>query len=526
MKYCTRNIGILKLNTDWFIVGLEAWPRCFCRSETFCDISMISELIYVVLLVERVADSSIVTSVPLEGKTFTDFVLLDGKFFDMATGYGFGRMGGHSGRFDILATASDISEDETGFVDVRGKRRRRSTGGTFNAKSDTMPVDYAGQTRLVPTISKSEYIAMSSDEKLIALFDLMTSGGGVHARVASVENSVTAIDKQVNSHTNRLKLLEYKSIDAEARSRRNNLIFRGIDENMNEDDDECERRVLEIIREHLKLGHEPVIQRAHRLGTLKRRRRLLFAHRAPAAPPARPIIVCFRDYKDVDLILSTAYKLSNTKYGINKDFPKEIMDARSKLWPLYKTERERNPRGTVYIGFPAKLVVDKRVVKDYFPDWYTVIRGSRCSLEEPTTENTEPTSVPPPPPPPPPPPQVNDFSAITVGDRSPEHENQPSDMETSADPADCGETLAPQGTPETAQGTKSSDEPEVTPYDKAMLRLLETISNQAKKQPDYQKPTKGKPRSSSIPRSRDRTIENPTPPNVEAPKQANEPTKD
>ena len=106
-------------------MGLEAWPRCFCRSETFCDISMISEIIYVVLLVERVADSSIVTSVPLEGKTFTDFVLLDGKFFDMATGYGFGRMGGHSGRFDILATASDISEDETGFVDVRGKRRRR-----------------------------------------------------------------------------------------------------------------------------------------------------------------------------------------------------------------------------------------------------------------------------------------------------------------------------------------------------------------------------------------------------------------
>ena len=166
------------------------------------------------------------------------------------------------------------------------------------------------------------------------------------------------------------------------------------------------------------------------------------------------------------------------------------MDARSKLWPLYKTERERNPRGTVYIGFPAKLVVDKRVVKDYFPDWYTVIRGSRCSLEEPTTENTESTTVPPPPPPPPPPPQVNDFSAITVGDRSPEHEHQPSDMETSADPADCGETLAPQGTPDTAQGTKSSDEPEVTPYDKAMLRLLETIFNQAKKQPDYQKPTK------------------------------------
>ena len=181
---------------------------------------------------------------------------------------------------------------------MRSKRRRRSTSGIFNANADYRTVDYAGQTRLVPTISKSEYIAISSNEKLIALFDLMTSGGGVHARMASVEYSVTAIDKQVNAHTNRLKLLEYKSIDAEVRSRHNNLIFRGVDENLNEDDEKCERCVLDIIREQRKLGHEPVILRARRLGSLKQRR--LFWQCAPAAPPARPIAVCFRDYEDLE----------------------------------------------------------------------------------------------------------------------------------------------------------------------------------------------------------------------------------
>ena len=57
------------------------WLRWFCRSEIPCDISMISEIIYVVLLVESVAARSIVTSVPFEGKTFTELVFLDGKIF-------------------------------------------------------------------------------------------------------------------------------------------------------------------------------------------------------------------------------------------------------------------------------------------------------------------------------------------------------------------------------------------------------------------------------------------------------------
>ena len=78
------------------------------------------------------------------------------------------------------------------------------------------------------------------------------------------------------------------------------------------------------------------------------------------------------------MIIGAANKLKNEPYGINKDFPKEITSARSQLWPLYKTERAKNPDASVYICFPAKLVVGGRVVKDLFPDWFTVLRGSRC----------------------------------------------------------------------------------------------------------------------------------------------------
>ena len=45
---------------------------------------------------------------------------------------------------------------------------------------------------------------------------------------------------------------------------------------------------------------------------------------------------------------------------VNRDYPKEIVSARSKIWPAYKKAREENARGTVHIGYPAKLIVHKR----------------------------------------------------------------------------------------------------------------------------------------------------------------------
>ena len=82
------------------------------------------------------------------------------------------------------------------------------------------------------------------------------------------------------------------------------------------------------------------------------------------------------------MIIGAANKLKNTPYGINKDLPKEITSARSQLWPLYKTERAKNPDASVYIGFPAKLVARGRLVKDLFPDWFTVLRDSRCETTD------------------------------------------------------------------------------------------------------------------------------------------------
>ena len=144
-------------------------------------------------------------------------------------------------------------------------------------------------------------------------------------------------------------MLEYKSIDAEARSRRNNLIFRGIPEVLVMEN--CEDIIKSFLRDELHIEPSVCVQRAHRIGRP--------GARAPGhdGPKTRPIIVCFRDYKDVDIIMSNVSRLKHKpQYGINKDYPSEIVQARSRLWSDYKMAK-REGNASVFIGFSAKLIM-------------------------------------------------------------------------------------------------------------------------------------------------------------------------
>ena len=93
----------------------------------------------------------------------------------------------------------------------------------------------------------------------------------------------------MHSYNDRLRLLKYKSIDLEARSRRNNLHFKGFPEMR---DENCRRTVLDFLEANLGMEELPSIERAHRLG------------RYSSEKGPRPIIVAFSFYKDTKDILS------------------------------------------------------------------------------------------------------------------------------------------------------------------------------------------------------------------------------
>ena len=85
------------------------------------------------------------------------------------------------------------------------------------------------------SISRDAFRKHSTDEKLVTMFETITDLGSLNGRMCSVEKKVASKETSSKAHDDWLKLIEYKIIDMEARSRRNNFIFRGHRENVESD---------------------------------------------------------------------------------------------------------------------------------------------------------------------------------------------------------------------------------------------------------------------------------------------------
>ena len=158
----------------------------------------------------------------------------------------------------------------------------------------------------------------------------------------------------------------------EARARRNNIIFRGISENRGEN---CYQLVRDFLKNHLDIDSDRMyIARAHRLGRMQRNNQY----------QSRPIIVNFRDYCDIESIMGSARMLRGKPFSIDHDFPKEIQEARSRLWPMFKQIRRDAPDARVVLAYPAKIIKNGQIVRDELPNWQKYISANRISQSENT----------------------------------------------------------------------------------------------------------------------------------------------
>lgn len=224
--------------------------------------------------------------------------------------------------------------------------------------------------------NRSQFVSCTTDDKLNLIFDelryIRENQEQANKGMRSFQNGFRFMSDKIgevievtNRNTSVLKTLAYKSIDIEARSRRNNLIFWGLSENYNEN---CFAIIRDFIIHHLDLdANNMYLSRAHRLGPRK----------IGQQNTKRPIIVNFRDFCDTEMIMGRAHMLKSTPFSICYDLPKEINDARKRLWAELKSVKARDPRVKFQIVYPAKLVIDGKVVRDEFPDWNNVMKGSR-----------------------------------------------------------------------------------------------------------------------------------------------------
>ena len=250
---------------------------------------------------------------------------------------------------------------ELQWVPARNKRRRCNTGspGTGTGQNNFSSLDM--DEKLSHIVDKLNGLEQSNRE-------IMKFG----QQMSSLQSKIDKTEQRTVNHELLLKVLAYKSIDIEARSRRCNLVIHGLAESKNE-------RLSEILHEFMwsELGIDSddlYIDRFHRLGSLHKAKQ-----RQRTDNPRRPIIIAFSDYSNIERILGTVYMLKGTGYSVTKDYPKEIVAARQRLMPLFKSERQ-NRNNKVSIEYPARLVVNGRVIADEFPDWYQVLEHDRYKL--------------------------------------------------------------------------------------------------------------------------------------------------
>ena len=197
--------------------------------------------------------------------------------------------------------------------------------------------------------------------------------------------------------------IEQKHIDLEDRSRRNNLVFFGIEEKGDRyTTEDCEALVTNLLTSTNIIGiddvHDQMYDRAHRLGAKK-----------PGQNRPRPIIVRMTFFKDKEYILSQTHKLRRSTYGISEDFSKFTLSVRRTLLEKAKIAKsqckeiksfklnykrlvlqyERNDNGRNYSYYKGFTVTDVNESNWFLPKPRNQGQGSRINNSNGTNDSPQ-----------------------------------------------------------------------------------------------------------------------------------------
>lgn len=177
--------------------------------------------------------------------------------------------------------------------------------------------------------------------------DLTQVRDDVNQLKTEVETIKAELNHSRSFNASTLELVEVVD-DLNNRSRRNNLIIKGLSEVEEESQIQLESRVKKFFLDVL--GVEVgIFERIHRLGYKNRPGYM------------RPVIIKLLDYRDKVAILKNAPKLKNhgpDKIWIDEDFSPRTRLARSKLWEFGKELRLQNLKPRLKID---KLYCDKKI---------------------------------------------------------------------------------------------------------------------------------------------------------------------
>lgn len=265
-----------------------------------------------------------------------------------------------------LDAQDSLENMDVQWIPVRNKRRRFNTASPSTGTDQINISSLSFDDKLSQMLNKLNILEKSNQEIV-----------KISRNMSNVQFKVEHIESRTATHDLFLKVLAYKSIDIEARSRRCNLIFHGLAENK---DENLPDKLNEFLWQEMCIDSDELyIGRVHRLGSFHKAKQ-----RQRTDNPRRPIIIAFEDYKSTETVLSAAYMLKGSNFSVTRDYPKEIVTARQRLMPKLKLERQ-NKNNRVSLEYPARLLINGRVVADEFPDWYSVLEHDRYQMANGTS---------------------------------------------------------------------------------------------------------------------------------------------
>ena len=158
-------------------------------------------------------------------------------------------------------------------------------------------------------------------------------------------NKIQCLDRQVSELAHENMILRERSIDQQLRSMKENLIFKGISDSYDPDEN-TEAKVVEIIQTELEITDQINFHVVHRL-------------KPKPDKSARSIIAKFERRKDRNAVLKAAIeKLKDIPhFVVHEQYPIEIIEERRKLVPFMKDAREKGHHAVLV---EDKLYIDKR----------------------------------------------------------------------------------------------------------------------------------------------------------------------
>lgn len=180
--------------------------------------------------------------------------------------------------------------------------------------------------------------------------DLKMTNKGLQSSMKGQETDIVKLAESMLT-------LDTKTDFLDNHARRTNIIIDGMPEVEKENNSHSEEKVLELIKNKLKLDPEGLgIESVMRIGKVNKSK-----DGTPLRP--RPIVVKFNKLKDRDTVLRNAKKLKGTKIYINEDYPEAVRQKRKELLPKM---REARQRGDIAFLRYDKLVI--RAAEDSIPN--------------------------------------------------------------------------------------------------------------------------------------------------------------